>query len=168
MSDQWQNQKLLTLFYSGISSGLPSATYRVANEHVYISGLEVHDVSMGTVQFISGLTLDRYREIFVQTLVKEQTRVKRERENDMADQTEATLQRARKIGEKWGYWILALNPDMPFTVVREMSMELAKLYGFGDIDSAMEFGGAIYDKYTAYHEANSRQIEERKPGHDLV
>jgi hypothetical protein len=67
---------------------------------------------------------------------------------------------ARKKGEKWGLWLLAIQPQIPGDILREISMELAKVYGYGNIDEAMEFGAGIWDKFQTYKEVNVKQIEQ--------
>lgn len=84
-----------------------------------------------------------------------------ERKETMTYQNEEERQaQARKKGEKWGRWLLAIQPAIPGDVLREISMELAKLYGYGNIDEAMEFGAGIWDKFQTYREANVKQIEQ--------
>lgn len=169
MTEQWMYQRLLELFYQTVGNR-SGYTYRVAGNRVIISDNLMSDVDMGRVDAVSGLSAEKYKTLFLLALENAKHQKAQKEKNNMAQEMEATINRARKIGDKWGYWLLAIQPNLPFAIVREMSLELAKLYGFNDLESGMEFGAAIYDRYAAYHETklqsdgfamNSKQLPER-------
>lgn len=135
--------------------GRSNLSYSVVGPDVYIyRAVDNAQILLGNVLHVANWTQEQYDKTFNNAIrIYDEERKKQQmmQNEDAQDRAET---RARKLGEKWGRYLLALNPNIPMDVLRDMTLDIADWMQLGNMRAAIEFSNAVFSKFANYQEAN--------------